>query len=58
MNSLEKVLEQVIEIEGDFNDRYKFNEDPSYSSSQDIIEDIIDKGLAEILKAIIKIRGL
>ncbi len=54
----EKVLEQGIEIEGDFNDRYKFNEDPSYSSSQDIIEDIIDKGLAEILKEIIKIRGL
>lgn len=55
---LEKTMEQGIEIEGDFNDRYNFNEDPGYSSSQDITGEIIDKGLAEIRRAISKVRGL
>lgn len=55
--SRKEALEQGIEIEGDFNDRYKFNEDVDYFSGQDIVEEIIDKAFVEINKAIGRVRG-
>lgn len=37
-----------IEIIGDFNDRHKFNEKSTYSTSLKIAKNILDKGLSEI----------
>ena len=52
--SRKEALEQGIEIEGDFNDRYKFNEDVDYFSGQDIVEEIIDfLEIEHIRKAIV-----
>ncbi len=50
--SRKKVIEQGIEIEGDFNDRYSFNEAEDYLSSQDVAKKIIDRAFAEMSKEI------
>jgi len=50
--------ESGIEILVDFNDRYKFNEDPEYFSKPDVVEKIIEKSFDEIDRSIEKIRGL
>ena len=44
-----------IEVLGDFNDRYAFNENRDYYSNSSIIGEIIDGGLAEIDKVIEKV---
>lgn len=46
-----------IQVIGDFNDRYKFNEDASYYSSQDHAEDIVRSGLREVQQMIARIEG-
>ncbi len=47
--SLNSASERGIEIIGDFNDRYAFNEKDSYYSQKEISEEIIQKGI-EIVK--------
>ncbi len=47
-----------IEILVDFNDRYKYNEDPEYFSKSDVVAAIIENSFNEISKSIEKIRGL
>lgn len=42
------IVESGIQIMGDFNDRYAFNEIESYSSKKDIANKIIELGLNEI----------
>lgn len=56
--SRENPSEQGIEIIGDFNDRFMYNEDSSYFSSQDNVKEIIDQGLSEIRKVIEKVEGV
>jgi hypothetical protein len=51
-------FEHGIEIVGDFNDRYMFNEKKDYFSNQDIVHEIIEQGICEIEKAIKRIKGL
>lgn len=46
-----------IEIAGDFNDRYAFNENKDYYTSRENAETIIDGGLEEIKKMIKKVEG-
>ncbi|HLG29906.1 MAG TPA: hypothetical protein VI387_06800, partial [Candidatus Brocadiales bacterium] len=50
--------ERGIEIVGDFNDRYKFNEDKEYRSAIEVACIIIDEGLSEIGKFVGIIGGL
>ncbi len=50
--------ESGIEILVDFNDRYKFNEDPEHFSKPDVVEKIIENSFNEIDRSIEKIRGL
>jgi len=52
-----EALERGIEIEGDFNDRYMFNEKRDYFSGEDLVEKIVDSGLAEVHKTIERLRG-
>ena len=44
--------ERGIEIMGDFNDRYAFNEQDGYASTVGVANDVIDRGLDEIHGAI------
>jgi hypothetical protein len=44
--------ERGIEIIGDFNDRFAFNEQVDYVSSPEVIEAIVDGGFAEIQRMI------
>jgi hypothetical protein len=44
-----------IEVIGDFNDRYAFNENPDYFSESSIAGEIIDGGLAEMDEVIRKV---
>ena len=53
-----EVFEHGIEIVGDFNDRYRFNENKGYFSSQDMVEKIIGEALSEMHMAIKKIKGV
>jgi hypothetical protein len=46
-----------IQVIGDFNDRYKFNEDISYYSSEDHAEKIVRSGLREVQQMIARIEG-
>jgi hypothetical protein len=46
-----------MEISGDFNDRYAFNENKDYCTSSENAETIIDGGLEEIKKMIKKVEG-
>ena len=54
--SRKEALERGIEIEGDLNDRYRFNEDANYFSSQGAVEDIINRAFDEIRKVIERAR--
>jgi hypothetical protein len=47
-----EVSDHGIEISGDFNDRYAFNEDKNYYTSRENAEAIIESGLNEIKKVI------
>ena len=47
-----EVSDQGIEISGDFNDRYAFNEKDNYYTSRENAEAIIESGLDEIKKVI------
>jgi hypothetical protein len=55
--SSDKIIESGIQIEGDFNDRYAFNEKESYCSIENKATKIIDLGLHEVNKTIEKIIG-
>lgn len=55
--SRKEATERGVQIVGDFNDRYAFNEEKGYTSSPDIANIIIEKGFDEIKKMIMKIRG-
>ncbi len=44
-----------IEISGDFNDRYAFNENKGYYTSKEKGEEIIEAGLTEINKMIMRV---
>lgn len=44
--------ERGIEVIGDFNDRYAFNEQDGYSSTADVATEVIDRGLDEVRNAI------
>lgn len=46
-----------IEIVGDFNDRYEFNEKKDYNSTVDVAQIIIDGGIAEVENVIKMIGG-
>jgi len=56
--SHKKVFEQGIEIIGDFNDRYMYNENSSYFTDPGAVEEIITTGLEEVHKTIEKVKGL
>ena len=40
-----QIIERGIEITGDFNDRYKYNQDSSYFSGRTLATEIIDRGI-------------
>lgn len=44
--------ERGIEIVGDFNDRYAFNEQDGYVSTANVVNEVIDRGLDEIRNVI------
>lgn len=44
--------ERGVEVIGDFNDRYAFNEREDYMSTADVADEVIDRGLDEIRNAI------
>jgi hypothetical protein len=48
--------ERGIEVVGDFNDRYAFNEQDGYASTADVANEVIDRGLDEIRNAIDRFR--
>lgn len=48
--SSKEASERGIEIVGDFNDRYNFNEDKKYRSEMDVAKKVIDGGLREVKK--------
>jgi hypothetical protein len=50
--SRQHVLERGIEITGDFNDRYAFNERVDYFSSPKIVSELLTGGFAEIQRMI------
>ena len=50
--------DQGIEILGDFNDRYRFNEEKDYSSSRNAMENIINQGFEEAHQAIERVKEL
>lgn len=43
-----QIIERGIEVTGDFNDRYKYNQDPSYDSESTLARDIINQGIEEV----------
>jgi hypothetical protein len=55
--SQNEASDRGIEISGDFNDRYAFNENKDYYTSRENAETIIDGGLEEIKKMIKKVEG-
>lgn len=55
--SSKEASEKGIELIGDFNDRYSFNEDKEYRTVMGIAQKIIDDGLHEIEKVIDTIGG-
>ena len=50
-----EVSDHGIEVSGDFNDRYAFNENNEYYTSRENAEGIIEGGLNEIKKMIIQV---
>ena len=55
--SLRDVLERGVQITGDFNDRYAFNEREGYTSNQEVAAQVIENGLAEVRSVIERLRG-
>ncbi len=51
------VLERGVQITGDFNDRYAFNEREQYTSGQEVAAQIIEDGLAEVGSVTKRLRG-
>jgi hypothetical protein len=43
-----KIKRSGLEILGDFNDRYAFHENPSYFSSSELVDVLVEKGLFEV----------
>jgi hypothetical protein len=56
--SKKAAADRGVEIIGDFNDRYAYNEDDGYFSSSGVGPQIIDLGLAEVDRAINKLEEL
>lgn len=56
--SKQRVSERGIEIIGDFNDRFAFNEQTDYVSSPDVVEAIIDGGFTEAKRMIDRLQEL
>lgn len=56
--SSKEAINRGIEIVGDFNDRYKFNEEKDYKSTADVAQTIIDGGIAEVENVIKMIGGV
>jgi hypothetical protein len=54
--SKQRASERGIEITGDFNDRYAFNERADYFSSPNIVNEIIEGGFAEVTRMIDSVR--
>jgi hypothetical protein len=52
-----EVSDHGIEISGDFNDRYAFNEGSEYYTSRENAKAIIEGGLNEIKKMVIQVEG-
>jgi hypothetical protein len=52
-----EVSDHGIEISGDFNDRYAFNERSEYYTSRENAKAIIEGGLNEIKKMVIQVEG-
>jgi hypothetical protein len=50
------VRERGLEIVGDLNDRYAYNESDNYKSSVDVAEEVISKGLNEVERIIFAIQ--
>jgi len=55
--SSNNAYEHGLELIGDFNDRYVYNENEAYYSSQDITEEIIKRGIDQIKYYISIIKG-
>lgn len=55
--SPKEASERGMELIGDFNDRYSFNEDKKYRTTMNIAQKIIDGGLHEIEKVIDNVGG-
>ena len=51
------VVERGLEILGDFNDRFRYNQDASYYSSREEVRRLLDQGVSGIRSAIDHIRG-
>ena len=51
------VVERGLEILGDFNDRFRYNQDESYYSSRDEVKLLLNQGASEIRKVIDLIVG-
>jgi hypothetical protein len=56
--SSKEAITRGIEIVGDFNDRYKFNEEKDYNSSVDVAQTVIDGGITEVENVIKMIGGV
>jgi hypothetical protein len=50
-------IDRGVQITGDLNDRYGFNEKPDYQSSAATTESVIVRGLDEVKKVVATIRG-
>lgn len=54
--SRQKASERGVEILGDFNDRYAFNEQNDYVSSSSLVTQIINEGLTQVSNTIRKVQ--
>jgi len=48
----QEAIERGLRIDGDFNDRYAFNEQSNYLSGSDVASELLTQGLAEVEKSI------
>jgi hypothetical protein len=53
-----KINENGLEILGDFNDRYAFHENPSYFSSPELVDDLVEKGFFEVEETAKAVQGM
>lgn len=51
------VVERGLEVLGDFNDRFRYNQDESYYSSRDEVKLLLDQGASELRKVIDHLMG-